>query len=307
MDGIAWLATLGVGCAGIGAWGLWERAALRRRVHRALFSGHRAHGSPLDRWLDGLDRLPPVQWLGRELGRAYWNVSPRAFCGTLVALVAALWVLLHKLLPVDIWLALSLAAIIVHTGAVQIIRRRQAQLVRAFDEQLAPATRILADSLRAGRSTYQAVGDVAEQVRSALVGQAFRQLSRNLELHASLDEAFTALCDRIASRELRWLRTTLLTLHQVGGDAAGVMERMSHKLTERAQVRQEVLAASQKSRGAAWMVTGMGFGFILALGALFPGIFTVFLTPWGAALLGAYCLIQYSIWKLTAAVTRFDG
>lgn len=301
------LALAGTLMLAAGLWGIWEQARWRRLRRRRLGRTTQSRPGGLEGLLSRLEGTFAVAWLEREARRAgILTPGVHLFLGLLLG-AAALAVLLYRLLPLGPGSAFSLSLLVVLIGTLRHFRARRQQLTRAFDDHLAEAARVLADSLRAGRSVYQALQDVPQKVRSPLVGRAFATLCRELELNASLAGAFSSLSSRIESRELRWLHTTLLTLRAVGGDMAGVMDQMAHRLVERAQTRQEVLAASRKGRGAAFMVTAMGFGFVLAVGALFPAVFAVFLTIPGAVLLAAYCLVQWGIWKLTAAVTHYDG
>lgn len=303
-----YLALAGALLTAVAVWGMWDQARWRR-IRRSRFRDRPAAGaaSGLERWLKPLEQTRVVEWLEENCRRADLHVGALNLFLGLVLAALVLAAALYRLLPLGPGSAVALAFPLTLVAVARYFRNRQQTLVRAFDEHLAEAARVLADSLRAGRSVHQALGDVPGKVRDRAVARAFRSLCRELELNASLLEAFTSLSQRIRSRELRWLQTTLLTLHEVGGDTAGVMDRMAQRLVERTQTRREVLAASQKSRSVAFMVIAMGFGFVLVIGAIFPASFGVFLTAPGAGLLLGYGAVQWGIWKLTARVTHYDG
>lgn len=87
--------------------------------------------------------------------------------------------------------------------------------------------------------------------------------------------------------------TIILIQHRAGGDLVTALEDLSHTLTDRKSVHEEVRSATAGARTTASVLPFMPLGCAVVLNLAIPGALNVLFTFWGVILLSVFCFLQW--------------
>lgn len=119
------------------------------------------------------------------------------------------------------------------------VRRKQAQRLVQFDNQLSDMLNLMVNGLRAGYSTMQALEAVAKEL-PAPISSEFKRVVQEMQLGIPLDQALNNLLRRIPSDDLELVITAINVQREVGGNLAEILEIISHTIRERVRVKGEI-------------------------------------------------------------------
>jgi tight adherence protein B len=140
--------------------------------------------------------------------------------------------------------------------------RRSAKL----EQQLPDAFALQAAALRAGHSTTRSLELLAREVSPPL-GDEVGAAVRELELGRSLEVALGRMADRAGSRDMQLWTTAMLVHRRTGGNLSAILDVLSSRVRERAQMRAEVRALTAQGRLSGLVVGLAPLGFFLLLSA----------------------------------------
>src|SRR5947209_2855341 len=120
---------------------------------------------------------------------------------------------------------------------------------RMFESSLPRAMDLVANSMKAGQSVSQALGAVTENAAPP-VSDEFRLAQREVELGASVENALTNMVKRIGSSDLRLMVMVITIQHAVGGDLPAILTTLADTMRQRAEMRDEIMAATAQSRAS---------------------------------------------------------
>jgi len=145
-----------------------------------------------------------------------------------------------------------------------VIRGRVARQRRLFAEQLADQLQIIASAMRAGQSLTSAMGlaiqDAPEPVRSE-----FQRIVSDERLGMPLEEAITAVVNRMQSSDLEKLVLVATVLRTTGGNATEVIDRVTETVRDRTELRQTIRALTAQGRIAQVVVTALPIALFLMI------------------------------------------
>lgn len=235
------------------------------------------------RWLGGLLESP--RWSKKlERSLAQGGVPLRSGEFLLVCLGAAgAGLLLGLLLQGP---ALGAAACLLGGALPPLVLRLKIQRrARAFNGQLGNALVLIANSLRAGHSFFQAIGMVAKEMPPP-ISEEFARVLRELRLGVATETAMTGMAQRVASDDLELVVTAVLIQRQVGGNLAEILEKAAATIRERVRVRGQVRTLTAQGRISGMIVGLLPFALGLAIQAINPGYLSALFTqPVGKMLL----------------------
>ena len=134
-------------------------------------------------------------------------------------------------------LLLLLAGLAVPFVVLRIAGNRR---MKAFDRQLPDVLATIASSLRAGHGLRTALKDIADDGAAPASEELTRVLGEE-RLGRPLDQAITAMCERLNSPDLEYVATAINVQAQTGGSLA---EPLRHAVGDRAR------AAAPRAQGA---------------------------------------------------------
>lgn len=162
------------------------------------------------------------------------------------------------------------AAVIGLWGADAFLNWQRAKRTEAFINQLPEFTRVLANATQAGLAMRTALAMAAEELDDP-AGEELMRVADQLTVGHSLDDALGELAERLPSRELVVLVTTLVLSNRAGGQVVSSLRNLTETLEERKETRREVTTLLSQVKVTALAVPLLGLSFLLMINAMRPG------------------------------------
>ncbi|GAB2867041.1 type II secretion system F family protein [Streptomyces deserti] len=249
------------------AMGKAQRQALVDRLSatgRLPAAGRRRHFPALDR---RLRRTRLGKKLELRLAATGLDITPGEFFVCMLATVAGLWLVGQAALAPFFGPLAGLLGIWV---AVQFLNWQRQKRIEKFINQLPELARILANATQAGLALRTAIGMAAEELE-APAGEELGKVSDQLALGASMDDALSELADRLPSRELVVLVTTLVLSNRAGGQVVSALRNLTETLEERKETRREVRTQLSQVSMTSYAVPVLGVGSLFLMNGVKDG------------------------------------
>jgi tight adherence protein B len=253
--------------------GLRELLAGRARSFelrdRAALHGHEPLLARLRRRLDRRIRTSRAgeRWVVRPLAAAGIDMPPHEFLAMAVGAGLAGGLLSSIVLPGWAAVLIGLACARAVWGWVEWKRRKRRE---AFVAQLPELAQLLSNGAAAGlsiaASLEMAAGEIAEPARSEM-----RVVLEHMRIGQSLELALEHQRERMPSRELGVLVTTLVIQQRSGGDVVNALKNMSETLEQRKDLMREVRTLMSGAVFTGYVVALLGIGTVFLLNAISPG------------------------------------
>lgn len=258
-----------LGVMGVHAWssGRSQHEALLDRLSTGRIEetgGRRRRFRAVDRRLRGTR-------LGRKielrLATTGLDLTTGEFFVYMVAGTAGLWITAQTLLASFFG---PIAGLLGLWGAFAFLNWQRAKRTEKFINQLPELSRILANATQAGLALRTALSMAAEELE-APAGEELGRVADKLAVGHSIDDALGELAERLPSRELVVLVTTLVLSNRAGGTVVGSLRNLTETLEERKETRREVRTQLSQVNMTAYAVPAMGLGALLLLDRVMPG------------------------------------
>jgi tight adherence protein B len=182
-------------------------------------------------------------------------------------------------------IAVPIIAVIGYVVPALYLRNRRGRRLRMFEAGLPRAMELIANSMKAGQSVAQALSAVTDNAGPPL-SEEFGLARREIELGASVDSALTNMVKRMGSTDLRLVVMVITIQHSVGGDLPAILTTLADTMRQRAEMREEVLAATAQSRASSLIITLLPLAAAALLYVLVPDYFRpMFVNPLGWVML----------------------
>nr|BFD82965.1 type II secretion system F family protein [Streptomyces sp. Xyl84] len=218
-----------------------------------------------------LDRRLRRTALGRKLelrlAATGLDITPGEFTACMLVVVAALWLIGQAALAPFFG---PLAGLLGIWAAVQFLNWQRARRIEKFINQLPELARILANATQAGLALRTAIGMAAEELE-APAGEELGKVAHQLALGASMDDALGELADRLPSRELVVLVTTLVLSNRAGGQVVSALRNLTETLEERKETRREVRTQLSQVNMTSYAVPVLGVGALFLMNGVKAG------------------------------------
>ncbi|MFJ5290013.1 MULTISPECIES: type II secretion system F family protein [unclassified Streptomyces] len=249
------------------ATGKAQREAL---VDRLSHSGPRPEGLRV-RHFGGVDRRLRGTAFGKRLqlrlAATGLDLTVGEFTVYVLGGVAALWLIASAALAPFFGPVAGLVAL--WAGNTFLNWQRQKR-IEAFINQLPELSRILANATAAGLALRTALGMAAEELE-APAGEELATVTAQLALGRSIDETLGELAERLPSRELVVLVTTLVLSNRAGGTVVGSLRNLTETLEERKETRREVVTMLSEVNATAYTLPLLGLGAMIMLNSMDSG------------------------------------
>ncbi|BFP52566.1 type II secretion system F family protein [Streptomyces sp. CMC78] len=270
------LVTIGVTllCCVLGVMGLYaysggkaDRDALVERlshVGQIPETGRRRRFKSLDRRLRATS-------LGRKLelklAATGMDITPGEFVVYALFAMAGLWMIASSMLAAFFG---PVAALIGLWGTNAFLNWQRVKRTERFINQLPELSRILANATQAGLALRTSLSMAAEELEDP-AGEELARVARRLAVGEPLEDALSELTDRLPSRELVVLVTTLVLSNRAGGTVVSSLRNLTETLEERKETRREVKTQLSQVTVTAYAVPLFGIGAMLLMNAVMPG------------------------------------
>jgi tight adherence protein B len=164
-----------------------------------------------------------------------------------------------------------LAGIAALFGAFRFLAFRRARRREAFVAQLPDVARVMSNASSAGLSLPRAVELTAVEMGEPS-GEVLQRVVDELRVGQSVDRALENLHQRMPSREVSVLVSTLVIQQRAGGDTVRALRDMADTLQLRKDLRREVRTVMAGAITTGWVVAGLGAGSLLLLNLISPGV-----------------------------------
>jgi tight adherence protein B len=224
-----------------------------------------------DTRFERFDRALSASRLGRRLERELMLAGVRRS----PALVLAAGAAVAAVAAVALWtlLAPAFGVVGVSAGVLAVrayLRRERTRRLEAFVAQLPELARVLANATNAGLSIQTAIGVAAEELEDPSRAE-LRRVATRVSFGASLEEALQEVDERLPSREIAVLTSTLVVSARSGGSLVTALRGIADTLETRKETRREIRTTLAQSLATGYLVIVMGFGLLLLLNTMAPG------------------------------------
>jgi len=248
-----------------------------------------------DAWLR---RRPAGRKLGNWLQGAGSPLSPAdllllGFSGALFLTIA-----LGTFMPRGVAFAISVVTVIGVARAL--VERKRGQRRDEFINQLPDVARVLSNGTSAGLSMAGAMELAARELSQPAateMGVVVQETRLGMPLEASLER----LRDRLPSREVAVLMTTLIIQQRAGGDTVRALGELAGTLDARKDLRREITTLLSGVVFTSYVVAGIGGATILLVNGISPGV-TEEITSSALGLAGIF--ITAVLWAIAFVLIR---
>ncbi|MFI8518505.1 type II secretion system F family protein [Streptomyces sp. NPDC085481] len=249
--------------------GAAQRAALIARLAR---TGEMGDGAGRRRRpFRGIDRRVRRTAFGRRLelriAATGLDITPGEFVVAMTVTVAVLWIAGQALLSPFFGPICGILGVWVAMGFLNWQRQKR---IERFINQLPELSRILANATQAGLALRMALSLAADELE-APAGDELEKVAQQLAVGTSVDEALGELAERLPSRELVVLVTTLVLANRAGGTVVSSLRNLTETLEERKETRREVRTQLSQVSLTAYAVPVIGVGSLLLIDNMQPG------------------------------------
>jgi len=247
------------------------REQLRRRFEPT--------GTPV--WIAANQNANP---LAADLASADLQLRPYEF--RLVQLGVAVVFVLVAFLRFGVSIAVPVLGVVGYVLPALYLRNRRGRRLQTFEAGLPRAMELIANSIKAGQSIAQSLSSVTDNAGPPL-NEEFALARREIELGASVDSALSNMVKRMGSTDLRLVVMVITIQHSVGGDLPAILTTLADTMRQRAEMRDEILAATAQSRASSLIITLLPLAAATGLYFLVPDYFRpMFASPLGWVLIG---------------------
>ncbi|MGW3476708.1 type II secretion system F family protein [Streptomyces althioticus] len=246
------------------------RAQRQALVDRLSATGELPSGGRRRRF-PTLDRRLRRTRLGRKLELRLLatglDVTPGEFFVAMLVTVAGLWMAGQAALAPFFG---PIAGLLGVWAAVQFLDWQRQKRIERFINQLPEMARILANATQAGLALRTAIGIAAEELE-APAGEELAKVANQLAMGASMEDALGELSDRLPSRELVVLVTTLVLANRAGGQVVSALRNLTETLEERKETRREVRTQLSQVSMTSYAVPVLGVGSLFLMNGVKDG------------------------------------
>jgi len=261
--------------------GLWQfleaaraRADLERRTELERVQ---AEASRVRYRLDATLRRSRVgQWLHHQVASAGVDLTALDLLAVIVGAVTFGFLLIDAVAPW--WVALMGGYGGWYAVEQYLIHRRNERLEQ-FTAQLPELARTLSNATAAGRSLSSAIELAARELDEPAASE-LRRTAEQLRIGAGIETALHTLRDRLPSRELAVLVSTLVIQQRSGGDVVSALRDMADTLEARKDLRREVKTLMAGAVSTGYATGGLGILLLLFMDRMQPGMIEDMANSW---------------------------
>ncbi|MFJ6683935.1 type II secretion system F family protein [Streptomyces werraensis] len=195
------------------------------------------------------------------------DVTPGEFSVAMLTAVAGLWLAGQAALAPFFG---PIAGLLGVWAALQFLDWQRQKRIERFINQLPELARILANATQAGLALRTAIGIAAEELE-APAGEELAKVANQLAMGASMEDALGELSDRLPSRELVVLVTTLVLANRAGGQVVSALRNLTETLEERKETRREVRTQLSQVSMTSYAVPVLGVGSLFLMNGVKDG------------------------------------
>jgi tight adherence protein B len=180
------------------------------------------------------------------------------------------------------------AGIIASTGLPHLlISARIGRRTRTLVALLPDAIDLIVRGVKSGLPVTEALHAIGQELAEP-VGGAFREVTGNLTLGMTLEEALWTVARRLQVPEFKFFVISVSIQQETGGNLAEILQNLSQMIRRRQQVKLKIKAMSSEARASAMIIGSLPFIMSIVIYVINPSyIMQLFIDPRGWLLVGA--------------------
>ncbi|MFJ9642847.1 type II secretion system F family protein [Streptomyces sp. NPDC004244] len=195
------------------------------------------------------------------------DLTPGEFFVYMLMSVAGVWLVAASFLAPFFG---PVAGLIGLWAADAFLNWQRARRTERFINQLPELARILANATQAGLALRTAIAIAAEELE-APAGEELSRVADRLAVGHSIEESLGEIAERLPSRELVVLVSTLVLSARAGGALVGSLRNLTVTLEQRKETRREIRTQLSQVTVTAYLVPAIGLGSLLLVNLMMPG------------------------------------
>ena len=207
----------------------------------------------------------------RELDSIYSRTSPKRFFYIHMSFLSVVFLFVSMTVGVFNGLLLSTLVGIVPWA---MLARAKRQRTTRFEEMLPDSLISLSNSLRAGLTLPQAMGILVDNI-GAPISEEFGLLLKEHRLGLTLDEAMNNMGERVRSKNLDLIITSIQVARVAGGNMPQVFEDTATAIREITRLESKIQTMTAQGKMQAWVLGALPVG----MGALIYRIDPTMIAP----------------------------
>ena len=186
------------------------------------------------------------------------------------------------------WPIAAAIAVIAATGLPHLLLQHLiARRKRLFRSQFPDAIDLIVRGVRSGLPVAEALQAVGQELPNQ-VGGLFREVTGNVKLGKTLDEALTMAARMIDLQVFKFFMISLTIQQETGGNLGEILYNLGALMRRREQVKLKIKAMSSEARASALIIGSLPFVISVVIFVIDPNyILKLFLDPRGWMLLAA--------------------
>ncbi len=226
---------------------------LARYLEEEKQAEKKAERSVLSEWLNKrMEKTPRGSRIARELARADIKLKVSEYFALLFILMVGLALISYLLAPSPISILIGVVAGYLLPQIY--IKRKQAERLHRFEQQLVDMLNLMVSGLRAGYSTIQALEAVSNEL-SPPISEEFRRVVQEIQIGIPMEKALDNLLRRVPSVDLDFIVTAMNVQREVGGNLAEILDSISFTIRERVRIKGEIRTKTAQARTSATIVS----------------------------------------------------
>jgi tight adherence protein B len=186
------------------------------------------------------------------------------------------------------------------------LRRQEARRREEFIAQLPELARVLSNASAAGLVMRTAIEMAADELDDP-ASTELRRTADSLRLGQGVEQALHELGERLPSRELAVLVSTLIVSSRSGGSLVTALRSIATTLEDRKEIRREVKTIMGEAVVTNWAIALMGVGILFVVNLVSPGVLrTMSEHLVGQVILGAGSVVFVLSLIIIRRITRID-
>ena len=255
-----------------------------------------------DAWLR---RRPPAAGSATGCRAPARRSSPADFVLLCISGTMFLTVALSLFMPPGV--AFLFAVVGVAGIARVLVERKRGQRREEFINQLPDVARVLSNGTSAGLSMAGAMELAARELAQPAATE-MEVVVQETRLGMPLESSLERLRDRLPSREVAVLMTTLIIQQRAGGDTVRALSELGQTLEARKDLLREIRTMLSGAVFTSYLVAMMGAGTLVLVNLISPGIMTELTTTLPGILALSLTMILYVVaFVIIRGITKVEA
>ncbi len=182
------------------------------------------------------------------------------------------------------------------------IGRRRRRFIRHFPD----AIDLIVRGVKSGLPVTESINTTAEEAQP-LVAEVFREISGNIRLGMTLDDALWKAARRLDVQEFRFFVISLSIQQETGGNLSEILSNLSQMMRRREQLVLKIKAISAEAKASAMIIGSLPFlMFAILMFVNRPYVLRLVEDPRGWVLTGIGCASLVTGIGIMAKMVRFE-